>query len=275
MKFIDLCCGIGSFHYSLNKLGHQCVYACDINDDVRKTYKENYNIMPEKDIKKIDINSIPNFDILTCGIPCQSFSQVGKQKGVHDDRYLFPYITKIIDKHKPKYIIFENVPALVSNNGGATFKTIIDEFNKNYVVSWKILKCSDYGIPQIRKRLFIFCIRNDLNEKKYIKKMLKIDKYKKNVKLKDYLGKNFIKDYAYTLRVGGRGSDINDKHNWDGYLVDNKIYRLSIEDCLKLQGFNGDFKLFGSTGSKYKMCGNSIPTNLTYYIGKRINKYLS
>ena len=87
--------------------------------------------------------------------------------------------------------------------------------------------------------------------------------------------KKFEKKTAYTIRCGGKNSPINDKHNWDGYIVDGNEYRLTIEDCLKLQGFNANFVLNGTNKEKWKQLGNTIPTNFTKIIGKQINKYIS
>ena len=80
LKFIDLFCGIGGFHQALNKLGAQCVLACDIDKDCREVYKDNYGIVPVNDIKKINEKTMPDFDILCGGFPCQAFSNGGKKQ---------------------------------------------------------------------------------------------------------------------------------------------------------------------------------------------------
>jgi DNA (cytosine-5)-methyltransferase 1 len=122
----------------------------------------------------------------------------------------------------------------------------------------------------MRTRLFIIAIRNDISETFNIDVSSFLDFEKHSTpSLAEYMGKSFEKKIAYTIRCGGRKSPLNDKHNWDGYLVDKKEYRLSIEDCLKLQGFE-NFELEGTSTQKYKMLGNTIPTNLTYLIGKKI-----
>jgi len=92
--------------------------------------------------------------------------------------------------------------------------------------------------------------------------------------LSEYLGKNFNKDVAYTIRCGGRRSPINGKHNWDGYIVDGEEYRLTINDCLLLQGFH-DTVLYGSTIKKFKLLGNTIPTNLTGLIYQKLEAYFN
>ena len=96
--------------------------------------------------------------------------------------------------------------------------------------------------------------------------------YTKHSTLTEYLGRNFEKDVAYTIRCGGRRSPINGRHNWDGYIVDGAEYRLSIDDALKLQGFD-DFLLEGSARDKWKMLGNTIPTVFTDIIGRQLWKH--
>jgi DNA (cytosine-5)-methyltransferase 1 len=275
LKFIDLFCGIGSFHYSFKKFGWECVMSCDIDKAVKETYKENYNQVPLDDITKIEPTNISPFDILCAGFPCQPFSQCGQHKGFYDERgTLFFNIMKFVKFHKPKIIILENVQGLLNHDSGNTFQTIKMQIeNENYIVGHKVIKCSDYGIPQMRKRLFIIGIINDLELKNKINNILDFKEYEKQISLSSYLGKNFEKDTAYTIRCGGKNSPINDKHNWDGYIVDGKEYRLTIEDCLKLQGFDISFKLKGNTKEQWKQLGNTIPTIFTEIIGTNINKF--
>jgi DNA (cytosine-5)-methyltransferase 1 len=276
IKFIDLFCGIGSFHYSFRKLGWECVMSCDIDDTARKTYKSNYDLLPLGDITKIDPEKIHKYDILCAGFPCQPFSQCGKQKGFDDSRgNLFFHIMKFVEFHRPKIIILENVQGLISHNNGKTFETIKNNIqNENYSITYKVLKCSDYGLPQMRKRLFIIGVRNDIDSVKNINKLLDLDEYKKESTLSELLGKNFKKEIAYTIRCGGKNSPIYDKHNWDGYIVDEQEYRLTIDDCLKIQGFNLDFQLEGNNKQKWKQLGNTIPTVFTEIIGQNISKYI-
>jgi DNA (cytosine-5)-methyltransferase 1 len=273
IKYIDLFCGIGSFHYSFNKIKNmECVFACDINENARKTYFENYNFNPEGDINSIDIKKIPKFNLLTAGFPCQSFSVAGNHKGLNDARgQLFNHIINIIEYHKPEAIILENVPALLTNDKGNTFLYIKNKLEtQGYNLSYKVLNCNDYGIPKMRKRLFIICSLNKIPDDFFM-----FDEFKKNIKLCDYLNIDIEKPISYTIRCGGRRSPINDKHNWDGYLLKNgNEYRLTLNDCLKLQGFY-DFKLIGSDSEKWKMVGNTIPTIFTYIIGINVEKLLT
>lgn len=276
IKFIDLFCGIGSFHHSFSKLDWECVMACDIDKAVKDTYMQNYGVMPLGDITEIEPKDIPTYDVLCAGFPCQPFSQCGKQKGFGDSRgTLFFNIMKFVGYHRPKIIILENVQGLLTHDEGRTFKRIKDDIqSEDYSVTYKILKCSDYGLPQMRKRLFIISVRNDTTMLKHIDSILNFDQYKKSKTLSELLGKNFEKDVAYTIRCGGRNSPIDDRHNWDGYLVDGEVYRLTKEDCLLIQGFEPDFKLCGNSKEQWNQLGNTIPTVFTKMLGANVNKYI-
>jgi len=105
-------------------------------------------------------------------------------------------------------------------------------------------------------------------------KFFNLNEYKKNTTLTEYLGQNFKKDIAYTLRCGGKHSPIDDRHNWDGYWVDDKEYRLTLDDGLKLQGFH-NYNLIGNNNEKWKLLGNTIPTIFTEIIGKQLIKHTS
>jgi site-specific DNA-cytosine methylase len=227
-----------------------------------------YNFEVEDDNSYIVMNTIVH--------NCQPFSQCGQHKGFDDKRgTLFFHIMKFIEYHKPRVIILENVQGLLNHDGGKTFTRIKNDIERaNYTITYKVIKCSDYGLPQMRKRLIIVGIRNDTEIVKHIDKLLQFDEYKKETTLTQLLGKNFEKKTAYTIRCGGKNSPINDKHNWDGYMVDGKEYRLTKEDCLKIQGFNPDFKLCGNNKDQWKQLGNTIPTVFTEIIGLNINKYL-
>ena len=195
LKFIDLCCGIGGFHYALHNMGHQCVLASDINQDCRMNYEINHKIKPEGDLTKINIKSIPNFDILCAGFPCQPFSKAGEQKGFDDERgNIFFDICKIIKYHKPKYLILENVKNLASHDNGNTWDVIKTNLNKlNYFTYDKptILNTLYFGVPQSRERVVILCKRKDLGE---LPKLPSISKSNiKNTNLKDIIDE-FVDD---------------------------------------------------------------------------------
>jgi DNA (cytosine-5)-methyltransferase 1 len=272
LKYIDLFCGMGSFHYSFQKLGLECVMACDIYKPAKDNYKQNFDIDILDDICDIDPSKLEAYDILCAGFPCQPFSQAGHHKGFEDNRgTMFSQVMRFVKVNVPKVVILENVQALLNHDKGKSFSKIKDDLeSEGYNIVYKVLKCSDYGIPQMRKRLFIVGFKNI--QVKNIDKFFDLDDYKKTTTLTKYLGKNFKKDTAYTLRCGGKKSPIDDRHNWDGYWVDNKEYRLSVSDGLKLQGFH-TYDIIGKVNEQWKLLGNTIPTILTEIIGKQVMKH--
>ncbi len=126
LKFIDLFAGLGGFHLALNALGHECVFASEINTDLRELYKVNHGIDCHGDINLIDISTIPKHDIICAGFPCQPFSKAGKQNGLEDPNNgnFFNLIMKIIDTHNPEYVFLENVPNLKGHDDGNTWEYI-------------------------------------------------------------------------------------------------------------------------------------------------------
>jgi len=246
--------------------------ASDIYKPAKDTYKENYGMDILDDICEINPSDIEDYDILCAGFPCQPFSQAGHHKGFEDSRgTMFSQVMRFVKQNVPKIVVLENVQALLNHDEGKSFLKIKTELeSEGYNVLYKVLKCSDYGIPQMRKRLFIVGFKNvEVNN---LEKFFDLDDYKKTTTLTEYLGQNFKKDTAYTLRCGGKKSPINDRHNWDGYWVDDKEYRITIDDGLKLQGFS-NYNLVGKIGEKWKMLGNTIPTIFTEIIGKQIVKH--
>jgi DNA (cytosine-5)-methyltransferase 1 len=274
VKYIDLFCGIGSFHYSFQKLGFKCVMASDIYKPAKDNYKNNYNMDILDDICDIDPSNIEGYDILCAGFPCQPFSQAGHHKGFEDSRgTMFSQVMRFVKTNVPKIVVLENVQALLNHDEGKTFAVIKQDLeNEGYNIVYKVLKCSDYGIPQMRKRLFIVGFKNvEVNN---LDRFFNLSEYEKKTTMKDYLGKNFEKENAYTLRCGGKKSPINDRHNWDGYWIDDKEYRLTIDDGLKLQGFN-NYNIIGKESEQWKLLGNTIPTIFTEIIGRQIIKHSS
>lgn len=158
MKFVDLFAGLGGFHLALRNLGHTCVFACDIDEQLIQLYERNFGIKPEGDIRKVDINSIPQHDILCAGFPCQPFSKAGNQQGFNCPKYgdLFDYVLKIIKYHNPNYLMLENVANLQKHDKGNTWRLIKNDLEKaGYEIDAKLLSPHRFGIPQIRERFFI------------------------------------------------------------------------------------------------------------------------
>ena len=167
MKFVDLFAGLGGFRLALEKLGHECVFACEINETLSELYKKNFKIEIGGDIRKIEPSDIPKHDILCAGFPCQPFSKAGKQKGRKDKKNgnLFKEIVKILDYHKPKYFILENVPFIKQHDNEKTWKYMVSKLQGKlkYKIDHRVFSPHDFGIPQHRKRIFIVGSKSGLS----------------------------------------------------------------------------------------------------------------
>jgi len=162
--YIDLFCGLGAFHTAFDTdKSFRCVFACDIDEGIRKLYKANYGIDAHGDIRSVDPFSLPDFDILCAGFPCQPFSIAGNGEGFQDTEKgnLFYDILKIIDAKTPRMCILENVKNLKTHDSGNTYKTIEAELTKRgYIVTSKVINAAEYGSPQARHRIFIVATKD-------------------------------------------------------------------------------------------------------------------
>lgn len=165
--FIDLFVGIGGFRMALQNNGGACVFSSEWDESAKETYFENYGEVPFGDITKIDPKSIPDFDVLAGGFPCQPFSSIGKREGFKHKTQgtLFFYIAEIIKEKKPKAFILENVTGLLTHDEGRTYETIMDVLQNEleYKVFPKVLNSADFGVPQERKRLYFVGFRKDID----------------------------------------------------------------------------------------------------------------
>ncbi len=158
-KFIDLFAGIGGFRIALQNLGGKCIFTSEWDKFAQTTYKANFGEVPFGDITKDSTKKyIPeNFDVLCGGFPCQPFSYSGKNEGFKDKirGTLFFDVLEIIEKHKPKMILLENVKGLVSHDKGKTLEIIVESLKSlDYDIHWKVLNSLDFGVPQKRERWY-------------------------------------------------------------------------------------------------------------------------
>lgn len=167
-KFIDLFAGIGGIRIPFEELGGECVFTSEWDLSCQKTYYANFGEIPNGDINKINIDEIPEHDLLLAGFPCQAFSIAGYRKGFDDTRgTLFFNIAEILKKHNTKYFLLENVKGLVNHNKGKTFLRIKEVLEKdlNYKLFYQILNSMTHAnIPQNRERIIIIGIRSDIYE---------------------------------------------------------------------------------------------------------------
>lgn len=167
--FIDLFCGIGGFHQAMKSFGGECVFASDIDASCRQTYKQNFDMDVYGDITQIKSEEIPAHDVLCAGFPCQAFSKAGKRLGFSDrvKGTLFFDICRILEYHKPKFALLENVRNLASHDNGNTWKVIresLDNLGYDLLPDPIIFSPHLIGIPQHRERVYIMCIRKDIGK---------------------------------------------------------------------------------------------------------------
>lgn len=158
MRFVDLFAGLGGFNLALSEFGHECVFACEIDEELRRLYLRNFAINPGADIRDLRAEDVPGHDFLCAGFPCQPFSKAGFQHGFDDPRNgdLFQHVLRIVESHKPTYLLLENVPNLQRHRGGETWSELRTELRgQGYDVDAQLLSPHQFGIPQIRQRLFI------------------------------------------------------------------------------------------------------------------------
>ena len=284
--FIDLFAGIGGFHIALHNLGGKCVFASEMDTHARKTYEHNFKkISPElfknkmfnDDIRSMTVSDIPDFDVLCAGFPCQPFSQAGHKRGFDDNHNsergnLFFNIAEILKEKKPKAFFLENVRGLIKHDNENTFKVIrnILENELGYSFYFKVVKASDYGLPQLRPRVFMIGFRDESIMKGFQFPPNKPLKYN----MSDVWNGKCSREIGFTLRVGGRGSTINDRRNWDAYNVDGVVRQLGIEQGKKMQGFPPNYEFPVSKTQGIKQLGNSVAIDAVREVSKQMLSHL-
>ncbi len=287
--------------------GYDIVWANEYDAAACKTYRHNFGNthLVEADIKTITAESIPNFDVLTAGFPCQPFSIAGRQRGFGDKRgNLFFEITRIIDAKRPKIVFLENVPNLMEHDEGKTFLVIFNSLAQfGYSVYYKVMAANEYcNLPQIRKRIYIVAVRDDIADCLYQHPepieltLLSSDIIRRNekqneiyyyteTKMYQYLAKNMRdKDAIYRIT----DTDVRWTKNkmcptltanmgtypdrvpvvWDDY----GIRKLTLRECLAFQGFPQEF-YFPNTitiDDAYKQIGNSVCVPMIKKIAQNI-----
>ena len=301
-KYIDLFAGIGGIRMPFQNLGGECVFSSEIDKYAAQTYEANYGEKPSGDITQINAESIPNFDILLAGFPCQAFSIAGKRKGFEDTRgTMFFEVERILEEKKPKSFLLENVKGLTNHDHGRTFKIMLDilENKLGYKVYYKVLNAKNFGLPQNRERIMIVGFKNHNIDFKFPEEI------NKETKVGDILIDN--RDSKYTIsdkireshqlrkernRAKGNGfgyslfneespytSTISARYYKDGseILIEQEgknPRKLTPREAARLQGYPDSFKLVVSDTQAYKEFGNSVPVNMINAVAQEMYKSL-
>jgi len=278
---IDLFCGIGGFHIAASNLGLEVIWASDIDDEARATYRHNFGLVPRGDVVAIPADEIPDHDILMAGFPCQPFSIIGSKLGTADTRgVLYKEIIRIARVKKPLGIVLENVKQLASARHGAVIQDIkTDLENAGYTVDWRILNALNFGLPQKRERVIIVATQNKFDKFPWpVKKVPMIplsDILEVNPDDRHYISDRIrekrhsqhiasvtpsiwhenksghISSYPYScaLRAGA---------SYNYLLVDGER-RLTPREMLRLQGFPDTFDIIANDSQARKQAGNAVP----------------
>ena len=314
--FFDFCSGIGGGRLGLEQCGLKCVGRSDTSRLADTTYKLMHDTIDEKNfgnLKRIKTSDLPEYDVLIAGFPCQTFSVIGRKEGFSDDRgQIIFHLSRIISETNPKCFILENVKGLVTHDKGNTIKTIITELQSvGYKVIYKVLTSLDYGVPQMRQRVYFIGIRDDFEKKieEYIwpnpieRPALSNYLIDNNVAsseridiLKHYL-KNPTNNGKYTIAdiedMEGKIIDtrMNDLRIYDErcptlraqrdgvlYVKNHIIHQLTGYEALLLQGFPKEYadKVKNEVTDRHLLmqAGNAMTVNVIAAIGNSLKNFI-
>lgn len=237
---------------------------------VKKSYMANYDISDEQFHWNVAFLNGKQYtgevDLFVGGSPCQSFSLVGKQRGLDDTRgTLFYEYARLIDEIKPKVFIYENVRAVTSHDNGKTWEKMQEVFAElGYDFSWSVLNAKNYGIPQNRERLFVVGFRKDLILSKKFDFPVSIPLEKK---MKDFLIDNA--PGGYFLPEKGVDFVTMEKNLTKRFTqIDGEVQLCQKKN----QQFNwhGDFVFQSEEEAK----ANAIPDLEKYFLSEKVRKYV-
>jgi DNA (cytosine-5)-methyltransferase 1 len=280
----------------------EIVYANDIDPNACAIFEKNFGIKPDnRDIRSVRSEELPEFDILTGGFPCQSFSIVAQNPirlGIKDERgMLFFEMCRILREKQPKCFIAENVKGIMTANKRSAFPLIIKEFEESgYDVKYTILNSANYGVPQKRERVIIVGFRKNLKiDFKF--PSVPIEDEEAFVPLGSVIQHNVDEKYYFSEKAvagmmknretmnKGRAQDITKPCNTvgahlakvslnstDPVLMENGRYRrFTPREVARIQSFPETFELVGSESAQYRALGNAIPPVMFWYVANSVS----
>lgn len=304
LKFIDLFAGIGGIRLAFEAAGAECVFSSEWNKFAQQTYEANFGDIPTGDIRKVQAEDIPDFDILCAGFPCQPFSIAGVSKknslqkphGFNDKTQgtLFYEILRILNEKKPAAFFLENVKNLEKHDKGKTFSVIRESLlDAGYSFSYKVINAKSV-VPQNRERIFMVGFRDPEigfafpeipNRKPRVLDILE-ENIPEKYTLTDHLWE-YLQNYAEKHRLKGNGFgyglvDVNKhcrtlsaRYFKDGSEIlipqeGKNPRRLTPRECARLQGYPDSFIIPVSDTQAYKQFGNSVAVPLVEILAKQV-----
>ena len=309
MKFYvaSMFSGVGGIDLAFKQAGAEIVWANDVDAYACKMYRHNFgnDFLIEGDIREVKTETIPDFDILTAGFPCQSFSVMGRQRGFADSRgNLFFEIARLVQTKRPPIILLENVKNLMLHDKGQTFLVIYNTLAElGYAVKYKVMNATKYGnIPQDRARIFLVAMR-DLEMLEHFEFP---DEILLTISINDIIDRTEQKHDIYYYQSGNKyygklNERVRDKDNI--YRIDDSgvatrawnpcptlkanmgtypdrvpivrddfgIRKLTPYECLAFQGFPKEYCLPNmSLDPIYKAIGNTVPVPVAQRIAEKL-----
>ena len=288
-------------HYDSNNM--EIVYANDIDPNACAIFEKNFGVTPDsRDIREVKSDEIPEFDILTGGFPCQSFSIVAQNPvrlGIKDERgKLFFEMCRVLREKQPKCFIAENVKGIMTANKRSAFPLILKEFeDSGYDVKYSILNSANYGVPQKRERVIIVGFRKDLKIDFKFPNLV-FENEEQFVPLSTVVEDTVDEKYFFSARAvegmmknresmnKGRAQDVTKPCNTVGahlakvslnstvpvLMVDGRYRRFTPREVARIQSFPETFELVGSESAQYRALGNAIPPVMFWHVANAVSK---
>jgi DNA (cytosine-5)-methyltransferase 1 len=267
LRIADLFAGIGGFHLGWHQVGAVCSLAVERDLAARETYRRNF-LAPAPDlfanptqfplcVENVMKLHLAGVDVVCAGFPCQPFSDAGCRRGFTDKHGgAFFEVLRLLAEARPPAFLLENVRGLVSHRRGETLRQMVRllQDEAGYHVQGKVLWAKDFGLPQLRPRLFLVGFTSPSASARFrFPEPLPLGRT-----LEEVLGGRCDRQVAYTVLASGRGKPVGAKRNWDGYLVDGREHRLSIDQVRQLQGFPDGFWLPPTESTAMRLLGNAV-----------------
>lgn len=266
------------------RVGGSCVFSSEWDRFAQETYAANFGEVPHGDITQIEAHEIPKFDILLAGFPCQPFSTIGKRQGfTHPTQgTLFYDVVRILDYHRPRGFLLENVAGLQSHDGGRTLETIEESLKDlNYEFDHKVLDAANFGVPQHRERIYIVGKKSKRGKRSELSWPTGKDEHvgigqfvQRNVS--GYSISRHLQDVYMYKKDDGRPQVIDQSSDFPVKTLCasyHKIQRLTgtfvrdgetglrlltADECKAIMGFGSEFKFPVSRTQMYRQMGNSV-----------------
>jgi len=304
---VEICAGAGGQAIGLERAGFKAQALVEIEARCCETLTLNrpaWNVL-NQDVRNFNGSIYRGIDLLAGGVPCPPFSVAGKQLGSDDDRDLFPEALRLVDEIRPNAVMLENVRGFLD----AVFEDYRLKLKRNlqkmgYVVDWRLLNASDYGVSQLRPRVVIVAIKKEFSENfswctplnqnpptvgELLLAQMKSNNWKGALKWS-----KLADDIAPTIVGGSKkhgGPDLGptrSKRAWatlgvNGMTIADEppekdfvgMPRLTVDMVARIQGFPEDWKFSGKKTAAYRQVGNAFPPPVAFAVAKQIKKSIS